>query len=247
VQQAKADEATATESLFASLAAETTTTDAQTPAPSPFRSGAQRGVNTEQPVFVLNLPVANVPDKITNPPVLDLNLNLPSESNHTSPFSNESVSTELNQTLDLSIFGDSMGLFGNSTEAFANAIGFTTFAGDDAFKGLILDSLFSLMMLDDFIAAELDEGMNGINATMDVAEMLNATAQSVNPPHTLAYVLVVPWMLIPFVFLILVVMAWRLRPNVKILPRISQYVMPLLCLLTMASTILAVIRSPMRL
>ncbi|KAI2493299.1 hypothetical protein MHU86_21258 [Fragilaria crotonensis] len=134
-----------------------------------------------------------------------------------------------------------MGLFVNSTEAFADAIGLSPFTGDETLKALILDALFSVMMLDDFVAAELDEGMKGINATMDVAEMLNATAVSINPPNTVAYVLALPWMVVPLVFFILVVMAWRLRPNLNLLQRISRYVLPLLCLQTMASTILAII------
>lgn len=108
-------------------------------------------------------------------------------------------------------------------------------------KALILNALFSLMMLDDFMVAELEEGMNGINATTEVAEMLNATALTVNPPNTLAYVLAIPWLLVPFVLFIVVVMAGRSRANAKILPRIARYTMPLLCLLTMASTALAII------
>ncbi|KAI2490715.1 hypothetical protein MHU86_23848 [Fragilaria crotonensis] len=71
--------------------------------------------------------------------------------------------------------------------------------------------------------------------------MLNATALTVNPPNALAYVLAIPWLLVPFVLFIVVVMAGRSRANAKILPRIARYTMPLLCLLTMASTALAII------
>lgn len=204
------------------------------------------GTNTDQPSDLglaspTDPPVANLGGADTDQPVFDTSFNFPSDSNQALPVSNVTVSTELNQTLDLSVFGDSTGLFVNSTEDFANSIGLSTFAGDDAFKALILNALFSLMMLDDFIAAELEEGMNGINATTEVAEMLNATALTVNPPNTLAYVLAIPWLLVPFVLFIVVVMAGRSRANAKILPRIARYTMPLLCLLTMASTALAVI------
>ncbi|KAI2493298.1 hypothetical protein MHU86_21257 [Fragilaria crotonensis] len=65
--QVNADEATANQfaSLFSDLAAENITTDAKTPAPSPIGSGSRSGVNTDQPVFVLNLPVDNVNDAST--------------------------------------------------------------------------------------------------------------------------------------------------------------------------------------
>ncbi|KAI2493295.1 hypothetical protein MHU86_21254 [Fragilaria crotonensis] len=120
------------------------------------------GTNTDQPSDLrlaspTDPPVANLGGADTDQPVFDTSFNIPSESDQASPVSTVTVSTELNQTLDLSVFGDSTGLFVNSTEDFANLIGLSSFAGDDAFKALILNALFSLMMLDDFMAAELEE------------------------------------------------------------------------------------------
>lgn len=99
------------------------------------------GTNTDQPSDLglaspTDPPVANLGGADTNQPVFDTSFNIPSESDRASPVSTVTVSTELNQTLDLSVFGDSTGLFVNSTEDFANLIGLSSFAGDDAFKGL---------------------------------------------------------------------------------------------------------------
>ena len=263
VQQDEDGEPTEEElaSLFASLSTGQSETDAQTSAPTRAPLGDSSGSNPSAPVSpfdftttpvqnptldfptapnvnpTLGFPVATESDEVA--PTLDSNFLTP--SNDTSPVSNLTFSTESNQTLDLGAFGDSSGLFDNSTTDFANVVGLNSFAGDETLKGLILEAIFSLLMLDDFIGTELEEGTRGINTTMDVAEMLSATAESINPPNTLAFVFAVPWMLIPLIMFIVVVMAFRKRPNPSLLKNVSRFVVPLLCLLTMASTVLAVV------
>ena len=189
----------------------------------------------ENPTLAFPVPTAS--DEAS--PTLDSNLLTPSID--TSPVSNLAFPMESNQTLDLNAFGDSSGLFANSTTDFADAVGLNSFAGGEMLKDLILEAIFSLLMLDDFIGTELDEGTRGINATMDMAEMLSATAENINTPNTLAFVFTIPWMLIPLIMFIVVVMALRKRPNPSLLKNVSRFVVPLLCLLTMASTVLAVV------
>ena len=223
------DETTASQvdSIFASLGNFTTTSDAQTPAPSP-------GFNTptSNPFGSGNRVRTDVPA---------LNLNISAQANPVTTSTDLNFTFGSNATLNLTDFGDSTGLFDSASDEFAHAIGFFNFAGDDVLRVMVLDMLYRLMLLDDFIGTERDQGQNGINATKQIAKMLSDTASKANPHGTLAIVFSIFWLLVAKVLLVAVVMAWRKRPLTSMLPRISRYVIPLLGLFTAASTILAVL------
>jgi len=113
--------------------------------------------------------------------------------------------------------------------------------GNNPIEAEIESAITALTKLEDFIATELDDGQNGINAAMKMAQTFSDSVNQAGSPKAAAIIFAFPWFLVPFALVLTVALVHTGKCKPRMVQIVSKYMMPFFCLLTLVSAILAVV------